>query len=92
MELVMRWAGICRNLEKLLNSWFTIQVTLRLEFQTGSVELILDMNLHSTYVESRLRMQEIITVWGITVAGAHSETASYKNLPQSDITLNVLMH
>ncbi len=84
-ELVMTWAGICRNLEELLNSWSTQPVSLNLEFQIGSVEVGLNLILHWTYVESRLRMQEFITVWGITVIQcSHSETASYKNLPQSD--------
>ena len=87
--------GTCRNLARLLNFSFMVQQLASLGFLIVSVGVDLGLSLHWKSLESRLKMQEIITVRVFispTVFWcSHSDTEPYKNLPQSDFTETALL-
>ncbi len=87
--------GTYRNLEKLLNSWFTWPKASSQELHLDSVAVDLTVISLWPSVESRLKMLDIITVWVITaeqiimvavrvIMCSHSDKESYKNLGQSE--------
>ncbi len=79
--------GTYRNLEKLLNSWFTRPKAFSQELHLDSVAVDLTVISLWPSVESRLKMLDIITVRVYTVLVAvcsHSDKESYKNLGQSE--------
>jgi len=82
------WAGIYRNLEKLLNSSYILQQAVTLELHLDSVAVDLTVISLWPSVESRLKIQEIITVRVSTIQTvkmcSHSDKESYKNLRQSE--------
>ncbi len=88
-------AGIYRNLEKLLKSWFMQQTPFSQELHLDSVAVDLTVISLWPSVESRLKMLDIITVRVYTVEQillvsvwvimcSHSDKESYKNLGQSE--------
>ncbi len=85
---ILVWPGISRNLEKLLNSSYIMQHSVTLELYLDSVAADPEQISLSPSVESRLKIQEIITVRVSTTRGAqgcsHSDKESYKNLRQSE--------
>ncbi len=77
--------GTYRNLEKLLNSWFTRPKAFSQELHLDSVAVALGLISLWRSVESRLKMLDIITVRVITMTMcSHSDKESYKNLGQSE--------
>ncbi len=79
------WPGTYRNLEKLLNSWFTRPKAFSQELYLDSVAVALGLISLWRSVESRLKMLDIITVRVITMTMcSHSDKESYKNLGQSE--------
>ena len=68
--------------ETLLNSSFIKLHPVSLESQMVSVGVSLGPTSLRPSLEFRLKMQEFTTVSRITAARSHSDTTSYKNLPQ----------
>lgn len=82
-ELIMISAGIYRNLDSLPNCCFTKSADASLILRVISAAVDLSLSSLWQSMEFRLQMQEITTVWvNIEAQSSHSDTESYKNLPQ----------
>ncbi len=85
---ILVWPGISRNLEKLLNSSYMLQHSVTLELHLDSVAADPEQISLSPSVESRLKIQDIITVRVSTIQTvnmcSHSDKESYKSLRQSE--------